>query len=55
MVESILIPIAVIVFLALIASVKIINQYEKGVVLRLGKYRSTSGSGVTIVFLLLRA
>lgn len=40
----------IISFVALISSVKIVNQYEKGVILRLGKYRSTADSGVTFVF-----
>ena len=50
MFETFLIPLAIIVFLALLVSVKIVNQYEKGVILRLGKYRSTADSGVTFVF-----
>lgn len=50
MTTSLVIFIATIVFLALIFSVRIITQYEKGVILRLGKYRSTADSGVTFVF-----
>ncbi len=40
---------AIISLWAILASVKIINQYEKGVVLRLGKYRSTIDSGVNFI------
>lgn len=42
--------VAFIVFFALISSVRIVNQYEKGIVMRLGKYRGTADSGVNFVF-----
>ncbi|PIZ45357.1 SPFH/Band 7/PHB domain protein [candidate division WWE3 bacterium CG_4_10_14_0_2_um_filter_41_14] len=35
---------------ALAASVRIVKQYEKGLILRLGKYRSTANSGLTFIF-----
>lgn len=40
---------AVIVLITLIASVKIVEQYQKGVVLRLGKYKATMGPGLNLV------
>jgi regulator of protease activity HflC (stomatin/prohibitin superfamily) len=36
-------------FIALAKSVRIINQYEKGLIVRLGKYYSTADSGVVIL------
>lgn len=44
-----LIIIAVIALVALATSVKIVNQYEQGLIIRLGKYRSTAGSGINFV------
>lgn len=44
------ISILIIGILALLRSVRIVNQYEKGIILRLGKYRSTVESGVCFVF-----
>lgn len=41
--------IAVIGIFALIRSLRIINQYEKGIILRLGKYQSTADPGVTFL------
>lgn len=35
--------------IALLKSVRIVNQYEKGLVVRLGKYSSTADSGVTFL------
>jgi len=49
MFTPLIIVVAIIVFVALISSVKIVNQAEKGIILRLGKYRSTVDSGVTFV------
>lgn len=46
----ILLIIAFIAFLALAKSFRIINQYEKGLIIRLGKYHSTVDSGFTILF-----
>jgi len=34
---------------ALVKSVRIINQYEKGLILRFGKYQRTVGSGINIL------
>ena len=38
-----------IVFIALARSARIVNQYEKGLVLRLGKYRALADSGLTFL------
>lgn len=49
--ELILIGIVfVIALLALLKSFRIVNQYEKGLVVRLGRYSTTADSG--IVFLI---
>src|SRR3989344_2367639 len=45
----ILLIIAFIAFLALAKSFRIVNQYQKGLVIRLGKYHSTVDSGFTIL------
>lgn len=45
-----LLIVAFIAFLALAKSFRIINQYEKGLIIRLGKYHSTVDSGFTILF-----
>ena len=45
----ILIILAVFGIITLIASVKIVNQYEKGVVLRLGKFKSLAEPGLNII------
>src|SRR3989344_2396017 len=39
----------IIALVALVSSVKIVNQAEKGVVLRLGKYRSTATAGIVFI------
>ncbi len=44
-----IIAIAFIALYAFAKSVRIVNQYEKAIILRLGKYRSTSEPGLTIV------
>lgn len=44
-----LILLAIIAVFALLTSVRIVNQYEKGLVMRLGKYRNTVSSGVAFV------
>lgn len=41
----------VLIAAALIRSVRIANQYERGVIFRLGKYNRTSGPGLYIVWL----
>jgi regulator of protease activity HflC (stomatin/prohibitin superfamily) len=38
-----------IAFISLARSARIVSQYEKGLVLRLGRYRSTVGSGLTFL------
>ncbi len=43
-------PLLVFIFVILIASVKIINEYERGIVYTLGKYSSTRSPGVQLVF-----
>jgi regulator of protease activity HflC (stomatin/prohibitin superfamily) len=43
---------AIVMFIALVAlarSARVISQYEKGLVLRLGRYRTTVGSGLTFL------
>lgn len=41
--------VAVLALITLIASVRIVKQYESGLVMRFGKYRMTVGSGVAFV------
>ena len=45
-----LIPILIIVFVLILASIKIINQYERGIVLTLGSYSRTLNPGLNFVF-----
>lgn len=45
----ILLVLVLIAFIALFSSVRIIQQYEKGVVLRLGKFRSLADSGINFI------
>jgi len=47
---SLIIFFSIISFIALLSSVKIVNQSEKGIVLRLGKYQRTVGPGVNFIF-----
>ena len=42
--------VAVIVLLFLLRSIRVANQYERGVVFRLGKYKRTAGPGLYLVF-----
>lgn len=46
---SILIFLAIFAIITVITSVKIVNQYEKGVVLRLGKFKSIADPGLNFV------
>ncbi|OGG14143.1 hypothetical protein A2773_05330 [Candidatus Gottesmanbacteria bacterium RIFCSPHIGHO2_01_FULL_39_10] len=46
---GILVFAGIIALVALVSSVKIVNQAEKGVVLRLGKYRSTATAGIVFI------
>ena len=41
------------VLFVLIRSLRIANQYERGVVFRLGKYNRTAGPGIYIVWFLI--
>lgn len=41
--------VGVVSLVALVSSVRIVRQYEKGIILRLGKYRSTADSGVAFI------
>ncbi len=45
-----LIPILIVVFILILASIKIINQYERGIVLTLGSYSRTLNPGLNFVF-----
>ncbi len=42
-------PVLVLIIVVLIASVKIIKEYERGIIYTLGKYTSTRGAGVQLV------
>jgi regulator of protease activity HflC (stomatin/prohibitin superfamily) len=48
--QVLLIVVAALVLLYLLRSVRIANQYERGVVFLLGKYRRTAGPGLYLVF-----
>jgi len=48
-VSAILIIIFFLALTALVRSVRIVNQYEKGLVMRFGKYQRTVGSGINIL------
>ena len=50
MITGIFVVLAIVGIITLVASVKIINQGEKGVVLRLGKYKTVSDPGLNIIF-----
>jgi regulator of protease activity HflC (stomatin/prohibitin superfamily) len=47
---AVLIPFLVIALLLLISGIKVVNQYERGVVLTLGKYSSTKTPGLNWIF-----
>ena len=48
---TIFISLAIILLLfIIIPGIRIINQYERGIVLRLGKYRRTLGPGLRLIF-----
>ena len=51
--HPILIAVVVIVAVVGLNSIKVANQYERGVVFRLGKYHRTSGPGLYIVWFLI--
>ncbi|ULQ47176.1 slipin family protein [Flagellatimonas centrodinii] len=44
-----LLPVIVIVFAILVSAIKILKEYERGVVLTLGRYTGTKGPGLIIV------
>ncbi len=46
---TLLIIFAVFALITIFAGAKVINQYEKGVILRLGKYHSTADSGINFI------
>ena len=46
---ALLLIVLFIVFISLARSARIVNQYEKGLVLRLGKYRALADSGLTFL------
>ena len=46
---TVLIIILVIALFALASSIRIVNQYEKGIIIRLGKYHATVSSGVAFL------
>jgi regulator of protease activity HflC (stomatin/prohibitin superfamily) len=48
----IIVPVAVVLLVAL-KSIRIANQYERGVVFRLGRYNRTAGPGIYIVWFLI--
>ncbi len=47
--QIILISLAFISLIALARSIRIVNQYQKGLVIRLGKYHTTADSGVAVL------
>jgi regulator of protease activity HflC (stomatin/prohibitin superfamily) len=50
--NALMLVIAVVVLVVVVKSVRIANQYERGVVFRLGKYNRTAGPGLYIVWFL---
>ena len=48
--HAIVIVVAALVLLVVFKSIRIANQYERGVVFRLGKYNRTAGPGIYIVW-----
>jgi len=48
--SSFLVPVGIFVVLILIAGLRVINQYERGVILTLGKYTGTREPGLTWIF-----
>jgi regulator of protease activity HflC (stomatin/prohibitin superfamily) len=44
------IVIALLVIIFLLRSIRVANQYERGVVFRLGKFNRTAGPGLYLVF-----
>jgi regulator of protease activity HflC (stomatin/prohibitin superfamily) len=51
--HAVAVVIAAVVLFVLIRSLRIANQYERGVVFRLGKYNRTAGPGLYIVWFLI--
>lgn len=41
---------AIILLFALASSIRVIKQYEKGIIIRLGRYNATAGAGVAFLF-----
>ena len=46
---SFIIPLLVFIVIGLISSVRIIQEYERGVIYTLGRFTSTRGAGVQII------
>ncbi len=44
-----LIPLAVVVFITALFGMRIVNQYEKGIIMRFGKYSRTADPGLSII------
>jgi regulator of protease activity HflC (stomatin/prohibitin superfamily) len=51
--HAIVIVLAAVVLLVVFKSIRIANQYERGVVFRLGRYNRTAGPGIYIVWFLI--
>src|SRR5579871_5379328 len=51
--HAVTIVIVLLVLFVIIRSIRIANQYERGVIFRLGKYNRTAGPGLYIVWLLI--
>jgi len=45
-----LLAVVLVAVLVLVRSARIVNQYEKGIIMRLGKYHGLAPSGLTIIF-----
>src|SRR5215467_2615117 len=45
-----LMAVVLVAVLVLVRSARIVNQYEKGIIMRLGKYHGLAPSGLTIIF-----
>ncbi len=48
--ETLIIPLAILVFFIIIIGLRVVNQYDRGVVLTFGKFTGTKGPGLTWIF-----
>ena len=48
--ETLILPLGFVIFIIIIIGLRVINQYERGVVLTFGKYTSTKNPGLTWIF-----